>query len=111
MFKVADKVAATRRDLAELSKRIRDKEAILSDIELPLQEEANNNGSNATKRRLVFRRFCAQSQIWQEGRVELDDAIFHRDMQQAELDGLQARFSAQRHAADLIAATLNASCE
>lgn len=111
MIRTSSKIAATRRDLAELNRRVRDREADLADVELPMLEETSKNGKNSTQRKILFRKFCAASDLWQDARRLADDAIFHRDMVQAELDGLNARFSAQRHASDLIVATLTAAYE
>lgn len=111
MVRTSSKIASCRRDLAELNRRVRDREADLADVELPVLEETSKNGKNSTQRKILFRKLCAASELWKDARRIADDAIHHRDMVQAELDGLTARFSAQRHASDLITATLNASSE
>lgn len=111
MLTTASKVAALRRDLAELNRRVRDREADLADIELPFLEETSSHGRNSTLRKIMFQKLCRDSGLWQDARRLVDDAIHHRDMVQAELSGTTARFSAQQHASDLIAATLTASCE
>lgn len=111
MMTTSGKVAAIRRDLAELNRRVRDREADLADIELPFLEETSTHGRNSALRKIMFQKLCRASKIWQDARKAVDDAVYHRDMVQAELSGLTARFSAQQHACDLIVATLNASCE
>jgi len=111
MMNTASKITSTRRDLAELNRRVRDREADLADIELPFLEETSSHGRNSTLRKIMFQKLCKASSLWQDARRAVDDATYHRDMVQAELSGLTARFSAQQHACDLIVATLNASCE
>lgn len=111
MVRTSSKVAAIRRDLAELNRRVRDREADLADIESPILEDTSRNGKNSTQRKIMFRKLCTASDLWKDARRIADDAIFHREMLQAELDGLNARFRAQCYACDLIVATLNASCE
>lgn len=111
MYRTADKVAATRRDLAELNHRVRNKEMVLEGLELPMLAEASKNGRNETERKANFKQLCQWDQNWLRVNGECIDAKHHRDMVNAELEGLVDRFSAQRHASDLIAATLNASME
>jgi len=111
MMTTADKVAALHRDLAELKRRVYDREAELAEVELPFQEEVSQNGRNEAERKAKFARLCMNSETWQRVRQETDDVVHHRDMMQAELDGLYARLSTQRIAANLITATLNASVE
>lgn len=111
MMSTADKVAVRRRDLADLNRRVKDRESDVAGIELPFLDKVSKNGKNADQRKVLFETLCQSSNNWQMARQDLDDAIFHRNMVQAEIDGLTIRFTAQRHASDLIAATLSASCE
>lgn len=111
MLTTASKVAAIRRDLAELNRRVRDREADLADIELPFLEETSSHGRNSTLRKIMFQKLCRDSGLWQDARKAVDDAVFHRDMRQAELSGSTARLGAQQHASNLIAATLHACSE
>lgn len=111
LMNTANKITSTRRDLADLNRRVRDREADLADIELPFLEKTSTHGRNSTLRKIMFQQLCKASSLWQDARRAVDDATYHRDMIQAELSGLTARFSAQQHASDLITATLNASCE
>lgn len=111
MMTTSAQVAEKQRDLADLKHRTYLSERELSEIELSFQEEASQNGKNETERKAKFARLCMDDDTWQRVRQETDDTIHHRDMVQAEIDGLYARLSAQRHAANLIAATLTASTE
>lgn len=111
MYKTADRVAATRRNLSELNRRVRDKEMVVEDLELPILAEASQNGKNETERKANFKRLCKEDANWQRVSADHADARHHRDLVNAELEGLIDRLSAQRHASDLIAATLNASVE
>lgn len=111
MMTTSNKVADTHRDLAELRRRVSDRQADLDDIELSHQVEASQNGKNETERKAIFKQLCAGDETWLRCKKDLDDATHHRDLVQAELSGLNTRLSAQRTAATLIAATLNASTE
>jgi hypothetical protein len=110
-MQTAGKISKIQRDLAELKHRVHNHEVELTAIELPFNEEVCQNGKNETERKAMLARLCMDSDTWQRVRIETDDAIFHRDMVQAELDGLYTRLSAQRAVAALITATLNASIE
>ena len=111
MMTTSCKVADIHSDLAELKHRVYDRETELAQVEFPFSEEASQNGKNEAERKAKFVRLCMESETWQRVRQETDDALHHRDMMQAELDGLYARLGAQRTAANLITATLNASIE
>lgn len=111
MMQTASKISKIQRDLAELKHRVHNHEIELTAVELPFNEEVCQNGKNDTERKAMFARLCMNNDTWQRIRQDTDDAIYHRDMVQAELDGLYTRLSAQRAAAALITATLNASIE
>lgn len=111
LYSTADRIASTRTDLVELNSRVRNKEITLENIELPMLAEASKNGKNETERKATFKSLCNKDAEWQRVNGEHIDAKHHRDLVNATLESYIDRFSAQRHASDLIAATLNASCE
>ena len=111
LYSTAEKIKTTRTDLAELNKRVRDKEITLSDMELPMLKAVAENGKNETERKAILNQLRTEDAEYQRINNECLDAKHHRDMVDADLENYISRFSAQRHACDLITATLNASCE
>jgi len=111
IYSTAEKTAATRTDLAELNKRVRDKEIAIENLEIPMLQAVAENGNNETERKAILNKLRAEDAEYQRVSNEHLDAKHHRDMVNADLENHISRFSAQRHACDLITATLNASCE
>lgn len=111
LYSTADRIASTRIDLAELNSRVRHKEITLENIELPMLAEVAKNGKNESERKAILNQLRAEDAEWQRANNECIDAKHHRDMVNATLESYIDRFSAQRHASDLITATLIASCE
>lgn len=111
MMTTSAQVAEKHCNLAELKRRASDRQADLDDLEISFLVKVSANGKNETERKAMLQQLRLSDETWLRCKKDLDDATHHRDMVQAELSGLNARLSAQRTAANLIAATLNASIE
>lgn len=111
LYRTAEKISATRTDLAELNSRIRNKEKVIENMEIPMLKAVAEQGKNETERKAILNSLRAEDAEYQRVNDEYIDAKHHRDMVNATLNGYIDRFSAQRHACALMTATLEASCE